>query len=290
MGVGGPGTLIAPGERRMKNRRWLWVTAIVITLASAIYQRMSGPTYPVRGSVTLGGQDMALRLTRTHPGAGDQPVVLTVPDAAIAGEVKWRRYPTDDPWQTMPLVRSGDTLTAALPHQPVAGKLEYQVRLVRAAGSGESAVFPERPAITRFRNEVPAGVLIPHVLAMFLSMLFSTAAGLSALGRWPQARREAYTSLGLLLIGGFVLGPLMQWYGFGEWWTGVPFGWDLTDNKTLVAAVAWLWAAWQMRGGRPARTAIAAAAVITLVVFLIPHSAWGSELKWDSPPSGASSG
>jgi len=64
----------------------------------------------------------------------------------------------------------------------------------------------------------------------------------------------------------------------------VPFGWDLTDNKTLVAAVAWLWAAWQMRGGRPARGAIMTAAVATLVVFAIPHSVWGSELKWDAAP------
>ena len=78
----------------MKNRRWLWVTAVVITLASAVYQRMSGPTYPVRGSVTLGGEAIALRLTRTHPGAGDQPVVLKVPDAAVTGHVAWRRYPT----------------------------------------------------------------------------------------------------------------------------------------------------------------------------------------------------
>ena len=101
----------------------------------------------------------------------------------------------------------GDTLTAALPHQPVAGKLEYQVRLQRGA---EQAVFPERPAITRFRNEVPAAVLIPHVLAMFLAMLFSTAAGPQRLGRSPQARREACICIGLLLVGGFVLGPLMQ--------------------------------------------------------------------------------
>lgn len=267
----------------MKNRRWLWVTAIVITLGSAVYQRMSGPTYPVRGTVTIGGQEHALRLTRTHPGAGDQPIVITMPDTAVTGHVAWRRYPTSDAWQTLDLARTGDTLSAALPHQPVAGKLEYQVRLERGA---ERAVFPERPAITRFRDDVPAAVLIPHVLAMFLSMLFSTAAGLSAIGGWPQARREAGLCIAFLLVGGFVLGPLMQWYAFGAWWTGVPFGWDLTDNKTLMAAIAWLWAAFQMRGGRSARTAIIVAAVTTLVVFAIPHSAWGSEFKWDQVPSG----
>ena len=267
------------GERLMKNRRWLWVAAVVITLASAVYQRMSGPTYPVRGTVTIGGERFSLRLNRTHPGPGDQPIVLNVPDAAVGGQVAWRRYPTNEPWQTLPLVRSGETLAAALPHQPVAAKLEYQVQLQRG---NDKAAFPERPAVTRFRNEVPATVLIPHVLAMFLAMLFSTAAGLSALGRWPQARREAMLCVALLLFGGFVLGPLMQWYGFGAWWTGVPFGWDLTDNKTLVAAVAWLWAAWQMRGGRQARAAIIVAAVATLAVFAIPHSVWGSEFKWDS--------
>jgi hypothetical protein len=267
----------------MKNRRWLWAAAVVITLASAVYQRMSGPTYPVRGAVTLGGEQVSLRLTRTHPGAGDQPVVLTVPNTAITGEVRWRRFPTGDAWQTLPLVRNGDALTAALPHQPVAGKLEYQVRLQLG---DQRAVFPERPAITRFRNDVPAAVLIPHVLAMFLAMLFSTAAGLSAFARWPQARREAGICIALLLVGGFVLGPIMQWYGFGAWWTGVPFGWDLTDNKTLVAGVAWLWAAFQMRGGRPARTAIMLAALVTLVIFAIPHSTWGSEFKWDSVPAG----
>jgi len=41
-----------------------------------------------------------------------------------------------------------------------------------------------------------------------------------------------------------------------------------------------------MRGGREARTAIILAAAATLVVFMIPHSAWGSEFKWDSAPPG----
>ena len=122
--------------------------------------------------------------------------------------------------------------------------------------------------------------------AVMASMLFSTAAGLSAWSGSPAARKEGFICIAFLMIGGFVLGPLMQWYGFNAWWTGIPFGYDLTDNKTLLAGVAWLWAAFQMRGGRPARTAIILAAVTTLVVFAIPHSAWGSEFKWDSVPAG----
>lgn len=268
----------------MKSRSVVWILAVVITLASAVFQRMTGPTYPARGTVRLDGVEVTLRLTRSHGGPGDQPIRIAAADPAIEGEVAWRRYPTADPWQTMPLVRSGEDLEAALPHQPVAGKLEYQVHLRR--GSAD-AVFPPRPAVTRFRNAVPSSVLVPHVAAMFFAMLFSTAAGLSALWRWPHARREAYVCMGLILVGGFLLGPLMQYIAFGAWWTGVPFGWDLTDNKTLMAAVAWAVALWQMRGGRPARGAIVAAALVTLAIFMIPHSVWGSELKWEDLPATA---
>lgn len=265
----------------MKNRRWVWVIAILVTLGSAVWQRTTGPTYPARGTVTLGDTEIRLRLARTHAGPGDQAIALKIPDQSVTGEVAWRRYPTNDAWTSVSLVRRGDQLEAALPHQPVAGKLEYQVRLHRGH---EEVVFPQRPAINRFRAEVPATVLIPHVAAMFLAMMFSTLAGLSAIGRLPQVRRDVYWTVGLLGVGGFMLGPLMQEIAFGDWWTGIPFGWDLTDNKTLFAAVAWAYAVWAMRGGRAARGAIIAAAVVTLVIFAIPHSTWGSEIKWETLP------
>lgn len=268
----------------MNLRRVLWVAAVLITLISAVYQRLTGPTYPARGHVALGGQEIRLRLLRTHGGPGDMPVTITAADPSVQGEVAWRRFPTQDGWQRLPLVRTSDHLDTAIPHQPVAGKVEYQVHLRRGA---DEAVFPDRPAVARFRNDVPLYVLLPHVAAMFFAMLFSTASGLSALGRWmPQSHREARICGMLLLVGGFVLGPLMQYIAFGAWWTGIPLGWDLTDNKTLFAAVAWAIALWRMRGGRDARAEIIGAAIVTLIIFAIPHSVWGSELKWDQIPAG----
>jgi hypothetical protein len=268
----------------MKSRSVLWVLAVVITLGSAVFQRMTGPTYPARGSVTIGGQPLDYRLARSHGGPGDQAVSIVVPDPSVTGTVTWRRFPTADPWQILVLNRRGDTLETRLPHQPVAGKLEYQVHLTRGT---EDVVCPPGPAITRFRHDVPASVLVPHVAAMFLAMLFSTLAGLSALGRWPHARRDTYHCMVFMILGGFVLGPLMQHIAFGAWWTGIPFGWDLTDNKTLFAVLAWAVALWRMRGGRDARGTIIAASIVTLIIFAIPHSVWGSQLTWgQTPPPG----
>ena len=256
-----------------------YALAFLITIASAIWQRMSGPTYPVRGHVTLGGQEIRLRLTRTHGGEGDQPVKVVVPDAAITGKVAWRRFPTSDDWSFLPMERKGETLEAALPHQPPAGKLEYQVRLDRGA---ETQLFPPRPAVTRFKGDVSTPVLIVHVAVMFSAMLVSSAAGLSALVPGLPLKNRTLITLGLILLGGFVLGPLVQKQAFGAWWTGIPFGWDLTDNKTLFAALFWAAAAVLQRRGGEARTAVVLAALATLVVFAIPHSVWGSELRWET--------
>lgn len=259
----------------------LWIAALILTLASAVYQRMTGPSYPVSGRVDLGGVAVPMRLTRNHGGPGDQPVSIRCEDPSVSGELAWRRFPTADPWQVDPLRREGDRLVGALPHQPPAGKLEYQVRLTR----GESSVvFPPKPAVTRFKGAVPAAILAPHILLMFVGMLLSSRAGLGAMSRSGRTRALAVASLVTISAGGFVFGPLVQHAAFGEWWTGFPFGTDLTDNKTLIAALAWA-AAVGSAFMRPARRwPIAAAAVVTLVVFAIPHSSWGSEIDWSRVP------
>jgi len=80
-----------------------------------------------------------------------------------------------------------------------------------------------------------------------------------------------------LLGGGLIFGPWVQWYAFGEAWAGVPFAWDLTDNKTLVAFLFWLPAFLMNRKKeRPVLTIVAAG--IMLVIFSIPHSMYGSQL------------
>jgi hypothetical protein len=255
-----------------------WTAAVAITLASVAWQRRTGPTYPVSGEATLGGRPVALRLERSHGGEGDLPVRIRAEDDSVAAELAWRRFPTSEPWSIVPMRREGEWLAASLPHQPPAGKLEYQVRLTRG---DERQLFPPRPAVTRFKGHVPLGLLAPHIALMFVGMLFSTRTGLEALAPDGRSRLLARVTLACIAVGGLVLGPLVQKAAFGALWTGVPFGYDLTDNKTLISALAWGWAVWRARDDRAARLSVLAAAAITLVVFAIPHSTWGSQLKWE---------
>lgn len=261
----------------MARSTWLWFLAVILTLGTLAYQRMTGPTYPLRGHVALSGQEIGIKLTRSHGGAGDQPVRVVTADTAVRAMMLWRRHPTNDNWTTVDLTRQGDTLSAVLPHQPPAGKLAYQLRLVRGV---DEVLFPVEPAITRFKGDISAAVIIPHLLCMFGGLLLLMRAGIGALAREPKYPRWATLGLALFGVGGFVFGPWMQHQAFGDWWTGIPFGYDMTDNKTLIAAVAWLFALWKLRGGREARGPVIAAALITLAVFLIPHSVFGSQIDW----------
>ncbi len=82
-------------------------------------------------------------------------------------------------------------------------------------------------------------------------------------------------------MGGMILGPLVQYYAFGDLWTGIPFGWDLTDNKTLIASNILDISCCNEQEKRAAfYTALAA--VILLLVYSIPHSMFGSELNYSS--------
>jgi hypothetical protein len=210
------------------------------------------------------------------------------PDAGVSGTLEWRRHNTDDAWTSAGLRREGDSLSAGLPRQPPAGKLQYRVILRR--GSDSLAIPPDEAAVIRFKGDVPPAVLVVHILLMFTGMLFSTRTGLSAICGPEDIGRLPAMTIGFLTAGGLVLGPVVQKYAFGAYWTGWPLGTDLTDNKTVAAVAAWIaFALLQKRLRRPGLWALAAA-FITLAVFMIPHSLLGSELDHRRPAAGSGSG
>jgi len=256
----------------------LWILAVIITAASLVYQRMTGPTYPVAGEVEFPGAEISYELLRSHGGEGDQPVEVAVSDTTMGGTLVWRRYKTDNPWTRQAMARIGGTLTGSLPHQPPAGKLEYHIELSRGVAT---LMIPERENIvTRFKGDVPGAVLWPHVVLMFLGMLISARAGIEALASGRRIRLYAILAAALIFLGGMIFGPIVQKFAFGAYWTGFPLGYDLTDNKTLIAMIFWVIALVAVWRRSRVRLWVLAASAVTLVIFMIPHSLHGSELKY----------
>lgn len=256
----------------------LWILAFLITAATAVYQRMTGPTYPIKGKIAIQDTQIDYELPRTHQTGQDCSIQISAKNPEIKGTLFYRRHKVTEPWTIVAMRKKEGSLVGSLPHQPPAGKLQYKIDL---SFDGEKISLPEKGAvIIRFKGAVPLWLLIPHVIVMFLAMLFSARAGIEALRPRSNPRTLAFWTTGLLFVGGFILGPLVQKTAFGSWWTGFPFGYDLTDNKTLIAFIGWIVALIASRKGRPARGWVLAASILLLVVFLIPHSLLGSELDY----------
>ncbi len=270
----------------------LWVFAILVTLACFTYQDKTGPTYPLEGDFQTARGVVHFQFLRSETIGTDLKILLLepVPDG-VSGYVRYRRYQSDDEWATLPFApgtfafsRRGSSVQVRgqgveLPWlKERAGKYEYYVYIDDGAGEPVS-VTGEQAIYARYKGEVPAWALVLHILIIFASMALALRTVFAALAdeRYHMLLRATILSL---LLGAFVLGPLVQWYAFGVWWSGIPFGYDWTDNKVLVELVFWLLAAYFNRGGRRAHGWIYLAGLVTLVVYFIPHSIFGSEYNY----------
>lgn len=291
------------GKWTLLQSALLWLLAILIMLAAIIYQRRTGPTYPKRGSLQVEQQDHRYKLVRSEYSNKDARVLLPDADGKISATMHWRRYKSEAPYavldlvpvkQLLPKEEAADLdgkIVALLPRQPAAGKLEYFLDVQTPTGMERIPADEEEQIVIRFKDPVPGYVLWPHVFMMFFAVLFGMRAGLSALGDVWTMRRHAWISLVGMSIGGMVLGPIVQKFAFGAYWTGFPWGMDLTDNKMLIMWLSWIFAC-SVIGLKPkpkegvGRIVVLLAAVVMTGVYLIPHSMRGSELDYSKLEQG----
>lgn len=252
-----------------------WTLAVLITFAAIIYQRKTGPTYDKKVKITIDNQEYKFKLVRSHGGTADCKIELELPDQDVTGSLAYKKYPSGDNWTEAEMLRQNEILIGILPNLPPAGKYEYKVTLKK--GDQNFVLNDGNPVMIRFKGDVPAGILIPHIFLMFFAMLLSNVAGIMAVFKYNKFRFFGNLTVIFLFLGGMIMGPLVQKYAFGELWAGVPFAWDLTDNKTLIAFVFWLIAFFMNRKKeQPVYTIIAS--VVMIVVYSIPHSMYGSQL------------
>jgi hypothetical protein len=274
----------------------LWFLAFIITISAALYQRHTGPTYPKKADVNLNSKLYKLRLVRSLSLDERPEVKLSITDTTVRAKIFYKRFRSDEEYQTAdfkykvyPLhsfvmnrifkMTEEKGFFAEVPRQPAAGKIQYYFEITDSKGANN--YFKDDPIVIRFKGGVPGYILGPHILFMFLAMFFSTLAGLMSIIKFHLYKKYAVWTLILLIIGGMILGPLVQYFAFGDLWTGIPFGWDLTDNKTLIALIFWAIAViMNRRQDRPIFTALAA--VVLLLVYSIPHSLFGSQLDYST--------
>ena len=269
-----------------------WLLAIVITLAAVIYQRKTGPTYDKKIPVEVNDVSYEVKLVRSTEIGSNKEIKLAIDDGNIKARLFYKQLQSDDPYLFVDFVYKEKPVDsyfmnkvfkiteeqgwfAPVPEQPAAGKIQYYFEITDS--NGTKTYMDKTPVIIRFKRAVPTSVLIPHIFFMFFAMLLGNLAGIMAIFRHQRYKFYTNVTLVALLVGGMILGPIVQLHAFGEAWAGVPFAWDLTDNKTLVAFIFWILAFLMNRKKeRPVYTIVAS--IVMLIVYSIPHSMYGSQL------------
>lgn len=269
-----------------------WILAVVITFVAIIYQRKTGPTYDKKFDVEVNGKSNELKLIRSMEIGRGEAVKLAIDDTNIKAKLFYKRFLTKDSYTTVDFeyfqkpidsfimnkvfgITEEKGWFAKVPDQPMAGKIQYYFEIT---DNNETKVYLEKePIVIRFKGAVPGSILFPHIFFMFFAMFLGNVAGIMAVFKYNKYRFFTNVTVIALFIGGMILGPVVQLYAFGELWAGVPFAWDLTDNKTLVAFLFWVLAYFMNRKKeRPVYTIVAS--IVMLMVYSIPHSMFGSQL------------
>lgn len=251
----------------MLNSKKIWIISFFITVSFAFFQRFTGPTYPVYGKI----DNFSYKLPRSC--TIGKRCIVTLKNKDFKGYIEYKRFKTKDDFSRINFSSNENFSFAILPEQPPAGKLEYKLK----NEIGEEKVSS---VIVRFKGNVPALILIPHIILMFLFMLYSVKIFIAANFKKEISKKDVFSNLLFLLIGGFIFGPLTQYYAFGDLWTGFPFGHDLTDNKTLIMLIVWISAYIAVLKNKKELLWINIAFLFTAVIYLVPHSLLGSELDY----------
>jgi len=275
-----------------------WGLAVIITLGAVYVQRSTGPSQPEKQRMEVNAASFAVSFPRSlvRPANRDPETLLTVTfrsavedrNQILGAVLYYKRYPSDDPFKAVVPSFSVDKekmfLNAEIPVQPSAGKITYYIQLI----GGDGTTVNSAETTLRFRDHVPGVALILHILFVFFAFLFSNFTGIYAFARDVKINPYALITIIMLFTGGFILGPLVQKYAFGVWWSGWPAGGDMTDNKTLIALLTW--AAVYMLNRIPFASArfcrwrrflYLAAALVTMAVYSIPHSTAGSQYNYE---------
>lgn len=134
----------------------------------------------------------------------------------------------------------------------------------------------------RFEGKASFILLLFHIVLMIAAFFLLIHALYYALNYLAtEERGEAIVrsvNLGIItfFITGFPIGWVIEKQVLGNYWEGIPFGWDITDSKTLIILVIWLIVIWlKTKNKMSIRTYakwVIINTIITIMLFLLPHS------------------
>lgn len=159
-------------------------------------------------------------------------------------------------------------------------------------GKGNRVVLPESADDTfdseydyfqiRYEGKATFILLLAHIMLMIMAFFLLIHALYYAMNYLLTGERETaiFRSVNIatitFFITGFPIGCVIEKQVLGNYWEGIPFGWDITDSKTLIILVIWVILIWlQSKKKISVRNYakwVIINTIITIGLFMLPHS------------------
>ncbi len=179
---------------------------------------------------------------------------------------------------------------AEAPSGPLGSRVYYYIEAV--GSNGERVVLPQSATgdfrseydyfKIRFEGKASFILLLLHIVLMIAALFYLIHAlyySMNFLITGENAvKMEFSVNAGIVafFITGFPIGWVIEKQVLGNYWEGIPFGWDITDSKTLIILLLWLTFIIIKRTGKISDKGFARSVIIntivTIILFLIPHS------------------
>jgi len=278
---------------------WRIATAAIFTLLILAFSRM---TTAVRSLHEIVNQQGILIDHHTVPKQVGDEIPLISARVQGASEVRLvYKIGKRGEYQSItmkPKPGGADVLEATIPLHPKGMQAWYYLEAVNRRGSEEERItLPEmnsgqiKPVRLKFEGKVPAYIVIPHIFAIFAAIFFAALTLFTAVdlkrGRGTLGESVKYCGItvALLFIGFIPFGWAMNYFAFGVLWEAIPFGRDVTDNKSQIMFLFWLVTLIMVKGtlwgkgedknlvsARGYSTLVIISFVATMIILGVPHS------------------
>lgn len=278
---------------------WRMAAALLFTVLLLVFAKKTAMVRSVHEVAE--GNGMLIEHMTVAKQVGDEIPVISAKVEGASEVNLFYKIGKDGDYQSVKMDQKpegGNVFTASLPLYPKATKAWYFLEAVSKREEGEvKLTLPEKgsddftPFLLKYEGEVPPIIIFLHVLCVFGAIFFSGLALLSAVDikrgkeKLKKAVKFPLATFVLLFLGFVPFGIAMNYFAFGATWEAFPFGWDVTDNKSQVLLLVWLFTLFLAKGtllgkgesknlvsDRGFATWVMVSFIVTVLIFGVPHS------------------
>src|ERR1035437_5937340 len=174
----------------MKKNIILWLGAIIITFLTGYMHNVTGPDYPVSGTIGIEGKMVTFKFDKIYRGNDNYKVFLRSDVKDIKAFLLWKDVsanassglPANDKissaWQREMMADSGSLIKGTIPKHNPGEKVAYRVELNYG---GKQYFLPEdKPVIIMFQGHVNPGIMQIFYFVLFGGLILAVRTGLEA--------------------------------------------------------------------------------------------------------------